>query len=764
MTRTQFDIEKFDGKNDFTLWQVRMKALLEKQGLATALEELPAATISAYDNVIQKKAFSILILCLGDQNKQRVWTKMMRTQFDIEKFDGKNDFTLWQVRIKALLEKQGLATALEELPAATISAYDNSEEHLKRDCPTYNHKKSQGFVRNEDHVSGFGVDGYDNVDVMMAMSVEELLDWIIDSGGSYHITYKKDYLVDFKKYDGGNVQLGDGRKCRVRGTEGFTMKMKSGKIKAIKCSLVVLSRTRRANCIYTLDGQVVTRKTLKGRKQLGEYQTGRRSRRNRLVEETNMTLLAKDMLFSDSVWYVQGFLGRGTTMSTYLVNMSPSSVIELKTPLDMLGFFGWLASIKQGMLEPVKEIQENFHWFWCRYGFSSVLQGVEFEVEPQEDQTFEVEPHRNFDHVAGSQEVQTQDLIYYHLARDREQYSTHKLFSYREHSNEAAFAVAEAEKIYAHESLNFNNTIAYEVISKWKVGLKDDMNARSHVYVLSNGCKKCNDDIDGYYWEYTPTKGNVLGMEIVKDQCGNTMRVSRSRFYNGKLVQALLEGHFILSLEGSLSRDCDVKKMNSQEYIGGYGGGLKMLEDSSTKLNFEMQGTEPKLVPTCGRATSVPRSPINAKTTRYGAAASTSTKCNRHYQKLEDLLIPLTEISLATGDFSKDSRIGDGRFGMVYIGRLSDRWKNHEAAIKRLDNTDHQGKKEFLNELRLISRFYHQNIISFIGYCDEGNEMILVYEYASNGILDHHLQDQNKRHQLPWPHRIQYALIIAKPK
>nr|GEW23571.1 probable receptor-like protein kinase At5g59700 [Tanacetum cinerariifolium] len=97
-------------------------------------------------------------------------------------------------------------------------------------------------------------------------------------------------------------------------------------------------------------------------------------------------------------------------------------------------------------------------------------------------------------------------------------------------------------------------------------------------------------------------------------------------------------------------------------------------------------------------------------------------------------------------DFSKDSRIGDGGFGVVHMGRLSDRWQNHEDAIKRLDNTDHQGKKEFLNELRLISRFHHQSIISFIGYCDEGDEIILVYEYARNGSLDHHLQDQNKRH------------------
>ncbi|GJR88772.1 zinc finger, CCHC-type containing protein [Tanacetum coccineum] len=198
-------------------------------------------------------------------------------------------------------------------------------------------------------------------------------------------------------------------------------------------------------------------------------------------------------------------------------------------------------------------------------------------------------------------------MIYYHSTRDREQHLTWELFSYKKDSNEASFAVAAVDKIYAHESLTFNNTVACEVISKWKADLKDDMDARSDVYVLSNGCKKCSDDSDGYYWEYTPgmfihiclyiddmvfscgckaenwatkgflekANGNVLGMKIVRDQSGNTLRVSQFRFYNEKLVQTLLERHFILSLEGSLSGDCDVEKngkwsciytVRSQEY------------------------------------------------------------------------------------------------------------------------------------------------------------------------------------------------------
>nr|GFA90516.1 zinc finger, CCHC-type [Tanacetum cinerariifolium] len=194
----------------------------------------------------------------------------------------------------------------------------------------------------------------------------------------------------------------------------------------------------------------------------------------------------------------------------------------------------------------------NVRCFVIQSGMSKVLHRFEFEVKPLGDHTFEVEPWENIDQGAGLQEVQTQDLMNYQLAHDREQHLACELFGYRENSNEAAFVVAALEKIYAHESLTFNNTVSCEVISKWKDGLKDDMDARSDVYALSNGYRKCSNDSDGYY------RG-----------------INQSRFYNRKLVQTLLEGHSILLLDGSLSGDCDVKKngnwsciyaVGSQEY------------------------------------------------------------------------------------------------------------------------------------------------------------------------------------------------------
>ncbi|GJY24564.1 hypothetical protein Tco_0398222 [Tanacetum coccineum] len=152
----------------------------------------------------------------------------------------------------------------------------------------------------------------------------------MDSGGSYHMTYMRDYLFNFEEYDSGNILLGDGRECRVRGTykvqvqmrrnlislgtlkkEGFTVKMQSGKIKVIKGSLMVLSGTRRSNCVYTLDGQAVTSKTLKGRKQLGEYQTRWKIKTGNVLDSCNQRSTQQCMKSgSPNIWVLQGYNSR----------------------------------------------------------------------------------------------------------------------------------------------------------------------------------------------------------------------------------------------------------------------------------------------------------------------------------------------------------------------------------------------------------------------------------------------------------------------
>ncbi|GKF31051.1 hypothetical protein Tco_0100849 [Tanacetum coccineum] len=91
-----------------------------------------------------------------------------------------------------------------------------SENHLKRNYLKNNRKKSISYVKKDDQPSSSGLT-YDDSEVMMVMSAEALLDWIMDSRCSYHMTPTLDIFFDFLECDGGSVLLGDNRECKIRG-------------------------------------------------------------------------------------------------------------------------------------------------------------------------------------------------------------------------------------------------------------------------------------------------------------------------------------------------------------------------------------------------------------------------------------------------------------------------------------------------------------------------------------------------------------------
>ncbi|KAM0023085.1 putative protein kinase RLK-Pelle-LRR-Xb-1 family [Helianthus debilis subsp. tardiflorus] len=112
-------------------------------------------------------------------------------------------------------------------------------------------------------------------------------------------------------------------------------------------------------------------------------------------------------------------------------------------------------------------------------------------------------------------------------------------------------------------------------------------------------------------------------------------------------------------------------------------------------------------------------------------------------QRSKLLKITFEEIKKATEDFKHC--IGNGGYGMVYKGVLIISGKPTPVAIKRLINNKHhgQGEKEFLTEIELLSGQKHPNLIYLVGYCDDGGENIIVYEYAKHGSLDTYLLRSN---------------------
>ncbi|XP_056161507.1 G-type lectin S-receptor-like serine/threonine-protein kinase At1g61370 isoform X1 [Syzygium oleosum] len=126
---------------------------------------------------------------------------------------------------------------------------------------------------------------------------------------------------------------------------------------------------------------------------------------------------------------------------------------------------------------------------------------------------------------------------------------------------------------------------------------------------------------------------------------------------------------------------------------------------------------------------------------------------------LELTLFSFDSILLATNKFSTTSKLGQGGFGTVYKGKMDD---GKEVAVKRLSSSSAQGVQEFKNEIVLISKLQHRNLVKLIGCCTEGDEKILVYEYLPNKSLDTFLFDSRKKAELDWGKRFQIIEGIAR--
>ncbi|CAA2972103.1 cysteine-rich receptor kinase 10, partial [Olea europaea subsp. europaea] len=114
---------------------------------------------------------------------------------------------------------------------------------------------------------------------------------------------------------------------------------------------------------------------------------------------------------------------------------------------------------------------------------------------------------------------------------------------------------------------------------------------------------------------------------------------------------------------------------------------------------------------------------------------------------VESLKYDLNTIQLATNNFSLDNKIGEGGFGAVYKGTFPN---GQEIAVKRLSQSSRQGSKEFTNEVVLVAKLQHRNLVRLLGFCLEGEEKILVYEFVPNKSLDYFLFDPEKGQILDW--------------
>ncbi|CDO99667.1 unnamed protein product [Coffea canephora] len=122
-------------------------------------------------------------------------------------------------------------------------------------------------------------------------------------------------------------------------------------------------------------------------------------------------------------------------------------------------------------------------------------------------------------------------------------------------------------------------------------------------------------------------------------------------------------------------------------------------------------------------------------------------------------MIDINMIKIATNNFSEANKLGEGGFGTVYKGKLED---GQQIAVKRLSRHAGQGMEEFKNEVILVSKLQHRNLVRLLGCCIQGEEKIVILEYLKNRSLDTFLFDRTRRLELDWGKRFHIIQGIAR--
>lgn len=125
----------------------------------------------------------------------------------------------------------------------------------------------------------------------------------------------------------------------------------------------------------------------------------------------------------------------------------------------------------------------------------------------------------------------------------------------------------------------------------------------------------------------------------------------------------------------------------------------------------------------------------------------------------DDFSLDLRTLQTATNNFDERNRLREGGFGMVYKGTLLD---GQEIAVKRLSHCSKQGLNELKNELVLVGKLQHKNLVRVLGVCVEKQEKLLVYEYMPNRSLDTFIFDRDKSKELGWEKRFKIIIEIAR--
>ncbi|KAF3320521.1 putative receptor protein kinase TMK1 [Carex littledalei] len=240
--------------------------------------------------------------------------------------------------------------------------------------------------------------------------------------------------------------------------------------------------------------------------------------------------------------------------------------------------------------------------------------------------------------------------------------------------------------------------------------------------------------------------GDVNGSDKTGPAVGTSKKASA-----GVIVGALLGAIAGLCLIGLLGFYCYKRK--KQPF------GRVQSPNAATVIHPRHSGSDPDTVKVTIAGTHSNGVRGAANETHISSGPSTS---DVNVVEAGNMVISIQVLRNVTNNFSEDNVLGRGGFGTVYKGELHDGTK---IAVKRMESgVMGKGLNEFRSEIAVLTKVRHRNLVSLLGYCLDGNERILVYEYMPQGALSRHIFDWKEQgiRPLEWKKRLSIALDVAR--
>ncbi|CAL5083331.1 unnamed protein product [Urochloa decumbens] len=251
-------------------------------------------------------------------------------------------------------------------------------------------------------------------------------------------------------------------------------------------------------------------------------------------------------------------------------------------------------------------------------------------------------------------------------------------------------------------------------------------------------CRRCLDDLVAVWWNGSRFPLNVEGARIAGSRCNLRSELGEVFYTGSPMVKLQMNGEAVAPAP-------------STDVVPATGGGKN---NSAGKL--------------LGIILPVVFVAVVAVITLYiwnlrKKRISRATKLPHphaveDFESIKSALLSLSSLLVATNNFDESNKLGEGGFGSVYKGDLS----GQEVAVKRLSKGSGQGLDELRNELVLVAKLHHKNLVRLEGFCLEEGERLLVYEYMPNKSLDTVLFDPEEKRRLDWRKRFNIIEGVAR--